>query len=63
MDSSVTPILNKPKPKVEQPPKVDEKSKDKSNEEHKSHQTNSQGGDAHKQNNQQSAKDDKMDVE
>ncbi|XP_053598001.1 97 kDa heat shock protein [Microplitis demolitor] len=59
LDNVVQSILNKPKPKVE-PPKND-KSKDKTADEHKNHQ-NAQG-DGPNQNNQQPTKDEKMDVE
>nr|XP_034171697.1 97 kDa heat shock protein isoform X1 [Osmia lignaria]XP_034171698.1 97 kDa heat shock protein isoform X1 [Osmia lignaria] len=59
LDSSVLPVLNKPKPKVE-PPK-EEKPKDKTAEDQQKNNQNSQG-DGHAQNNQQ-PHEDKMDVE
>lgn len=62
LDNTVQPILNKPKPKVE-PPKAEEKSKDKPNEEQKSHPQNSQSGEGQNANKQQAPNGDKMDVE
>ncbi|XP_043803060.1 heat shock 70 kDa protein 4 isoform X1 [Apis laboriosa] len=60
LDSIVLPILNKPKPKIE-PPK-EEKSKDKTGEDHQKNQNNQ--GDGHIQTNQQQQpQEEKMDVE
>ncbi|KAK0177021.1 hypothetical protein PV328_001112 [Microctonus aethiopoides] len=60
VDNTVTSIINKPKPKAE-PPK-NEKSKEKTAEEQRNQQNAGQG-DGHDQNNQQSAKEENMDVE
>ncbi|XP_034934866.1 heat shock 70 kDa protein 4L isoform X2 [Chelonus insularis] len=59
LDSTVSPIINKPKPKAE-PPK-NEKTKEKSAEEQKNHQNSQKNSENDV--NQQSPKDDKMDVE
>ncbi|XP_033213436.1 97 kDa heat shock protein [Belonocnema kinseyi] len=59
LDNAIFPILNKPKPKAD-PPK-EEKSKEKSSENHKSNQ-NIQGDDG-VLNNQRQASEEKMDVE
>lgn len=61
LDNVVLPILNKPKAKVE-PPK-EEKPKEKTANDQKSSNQNNSQGDAHMQNNQQQAKEEKMDVE
>ncbi|XP_011497950.1 PREDICTED: heat shock 70 kDa protein 4 isoform X2 [Ceratosolen solmsi marchali] len=55
LNSTITPILNKPKPKVE-PPK--EEKKEKTVE-----QKNNQNSEAHNQNNSQTTNEDKMDVD
>ncbi|KAK0166618.1 hypothetical protein PV327_004110 [Microctonus hyperodae] len=60
VDTTVSPIINKPKPKAE-PPK-NEKSKEKAAEEQRNQQNTDQG-DGHDQNNKQSAKEENMDVE
>ncbi|XP_015429034.1 PREDICTED: 97 kDa heat shock protein isoform X2 [Dufourea novaeangliae] len=60
LDSIISPILNKPKPKVEIP--KEDKSKDKNAEDQKNYQNNSQG-DGQRQANQQQPQEDEMDVE
>ncbi|XP_026824176.1 97 kDa heat shock protein isoform X2 [Ooceraea biroi] len=60
LDSTVLPILNKPKPKAE-PPK-EEKPKDKPADEQKSNQ-NQNTNNHNQQSNQQQTKEEKMDVE
>ena len=59
LDNAILPILNKPKPKTEQP--KEEKSKEKSSDNHKTNQ-NTQG-DCGAPNDQRQSSEDNMDVE